>query len=288
MRFRFIDEYRRRWPIEVMCRVLCVSRSGYYAWRRRPMSPRMRRRVVLLEAIRGSHRESRGIYGSPRIHRDLKARGIRCSRNTVARLMHQHHLRSKLKRRFVVRTTDSRHDHPIARNLLARRFHWGQPNQAWCCDLTYVPTDEGWLYLAVVLDLCSRKVVGWAMDDHLRSTLVEEALMMAIVQRKPDPGAGLIHHSDRGVQYACESYRQLLKSHGLIPSMSARGDCHDNAVAERFMGSLKTEWVHHERYATRRQARLSVFHYIEVFYNRQRRHSTLGYVSPEEYERKLN
>jgi transposase InsO family protein len=156
MRFRFIDAYRRRWPIEVMCRVLRVSRSGYYAWRRRPMSPRMRHRAVLLEAIQESHRQSRGIYGSPRIHRDLRARGLICSRHTVARLMHLHHLRSRLKRRFVVRTTDSRHDHPIACNLLQRRFHWEQPNQAWCCDLTYVPTHEGWLYLAVVLDLFSR------------------------------------------------------------------------------------------------------------------------------------
>lgn len=288
MRFQFVEQYRCRWPVEVMCRLLCISRSGYYAWRRRPMSVRQSRQQTLLEAIRQSHRESHGIYGAPRIHRDLKSRGVSCSRNTVARLMHRHHLRSRLKRRFVVRTTDSRHDHPIARNLLARRFHWEQPNQAWCCDLTYVPTDEGWLYLAVVLDLCSRKVVGWSMHDHLRSELVEEALKMALTQRRPDPGAGLIHHSDRGVQYACESYRELLKSHGLIPSMSATGDCHDNAVAERFMGSLKTEWVHHQRYATREQARLSVFEYIEVFYNRKRRHSKLGYLSPEEFERTLN
>lgn len=286
MRFRFIDEYRRRWPVEVMCRVLHVSRSGYYAWRRRPMSSRQCRQATLLEEIRQAHHESRGIYGAPRIHRDLKARGIPCSRNTVARLMHQHHLRSKLKRRFVIRTTDSRHAHPIARNLLQRRFHWEQPNQAWCCDLTYVPTDEGWLYLAVVVDLFSRKVVGWSMADHLRSQLVEEALTMALTQRRPE--AGVIHHSDRGVQYACESYRQLLESHGMIASMSGAGDCRDNAVAERFMGSLKTEWTHHERYATREQARLSVFEYIEVFYNRQRRHSTLGYVSPEEYERRFN
>jgi transposase InsO family protein len=283
MRFRFIDEYRRRWPIEVMCRVLLVSRSGYYAWRRRPMSAQARRRVMLVEAIRLAHRASRGIYGSPRIHRDLRARGIRCSRHTVARLMRRNLLRSRLKRRFVIRTTDSRHAHPIARNLLQRRFHWEQPNQAWCCDLTYVPTDEGWLYLAVVVDLFSRKVVGWCMADHLRSTLVEEALKMALAQRHPE--AGLIHHSDRGVQYACESYRRLLAEHGMIPSMSGAGDCHDNAVAERFMGALKTEWTHHERYATREQARLSVFEYIEVFYNRQRRHSTLGYVCPDEYER---
>lgn len=286
MRFRFIEDYRRRWPIEVMCRVLQVSRSGYYAWRRRPMSCRKSRQATLLEEIRQSHRESRGIYGAPRIHRDLKARGIPCSRNTVAKLMHQHHLRSRLTRRFVIRTTDSRHAHPIARNLLQRRFHWERPNQAWCCDLTYVPTDEGWLYLAVVVDLCSRKVVGWSMADHLRSQLVEEALKMALAQRHPE--AGVIHHSDRGVQYACESYRQLLESHGMIPSMSGIGECYDNAVAERFMGALKTEWIHQERYATREQARLSVFEYIEVFYNRHRRHSTLGYVSPEEYERRFN
>jgi putative transposase len=286
MRFRFVDAHRRRWPIEVMCRVLAVSRSGYYAWRRRPMSAQARRRAMLVQAIRLAHRESRGIYGSPRIHRDLRARGLGCGRHTVARLMRQHHLRSRLKRRFVIRTTDSRHDHAIARNLLARRFHWPKPNQAWCCDLTYVPTDEGWLYLAVVVDLCSRKVIGWCMADHLRSTLVEDALKMALAQRQPQ--AGLIHHSDRGVQYACESYRRLLAAHGMIASMSGAGDCHDNAVAERFMGALKTEWVHHQRYATREQARLSVFEYIEVFYNRQRRHSTIGYVSPEEYERTFN
>jgi transposase InsO family protein len=286
MRFRFIDHHRRRWPIEVMCRVLAVSRSGYYAWRRRPMSARRCRCATLLESIRQAHRESRGIYGSPRIHRDLRARGIHCSRNTVATLMRHHHLRSRLKRRFVVRTTDSRHAHPIARNLLQRRFHWEHPNRAWCCDLTYVPTDEGWLYLAVVLDLCSRKVIGWSMADHLRSELVEEALRMALAQRRPRPG--VMHHSDRGVQYACESYRDLLAAHGMIASMSGAGDCLDNAVAERFMGALKTEWVHHQRYATRQQARLSVFEYIEVFYNRKRRHSTLGYVSPEEYERTLD
>ena len=286
MRFHFVDEHRPRWPIEVMCRVLHVSRSGYYAWRRRPLSACQRRRTTLLEAIRGVHQESRGIYGSPRIHRDLRARGVICCRTTVARLMRLNHLRSRLKRRFRVHTTDSRHAHPIARNLLQRRFHWEQPNQAWCCDLTYLPTEEGWLYLAVVLDLFSRKVVGWSMADHLRSELVEDALKMALAQRRP--GTGLLHHSDRGVQYACESYRQLLCSHGMIASMSGAGDCHDNAVAERFIGSLKAEWVHHERYATHEQARLSVFEYIEVFYNRRRRHSTLGYVSPEEYERSFN
>lgn len=285
MRFRFIHEHQRHWPTGVMCRLLKVSRSGYYAWRRRPLSQRQRQSKALLVEVRRVHEASRGIYGSPRVHRQLLAQGISCCVNTVAKLMRDGGIRSKLRRRFVIHTTDSRHAHPIAPNHLERQFEQEQPDQAWCSDLTYIPTDEGWLYLAVVLDLCSRKVVGWAMADHLRSELVEAALKMALGQRRPAPG--LIHHSDRGVQYACEDYQRLLEQQGMIVSMSRRGDCYDNAVAERFMGSLKTEWTCHQQYQTQEQARGSIFEYIEVFYNRQRLHSSLGYQSPEAYEQSL-
>ena len=268
--------------MEVMCEVLDVSRSGYYAWRDRPVSGQARRREELAEQIKAAHQSSRQIYGSPRICAELRAQGVTCSENTVAKLMRNHGIRSKMRRRFVVRTTDSRHPHPIASNRLAQQFDVPALNQAWAADITYIPTDEGWLYLAAVIDLCSRKVVGWAADDHLRAELPCAALRMALEQRRPK--GPLLHHSDRGVQYACDEYQALLARQGIECSMSRRGNCYDNAVVESFFGTLKTELIHHHTYATRNKARLALFEYLEVFYNRQRRHSALDYRSPTEFE----
>lgn len=284
MRFAFIARHRRHWPIDLMCRVLQVSRSGYYAWRRRPMSAHQSRRLELSAAIRQAHQESRCLYGSPRIHRELLARGIRVCVNTVAKLMKMLRLFSRRKRKFRT-TTNSRHSHPVASNVLNRSFTETQLNRTWASDITFIPTLEGWLYLSVVLDLCSRKVVGFSMQDHLRSELATEALTMAIQHRRP--GRGLLHHSDRGVQYAGDDYQHLLSTHGFACSMSRPGDCWDNAPVESFMGTLKTELVHHEHYATREEAKQSIFEYIECYYNRRRRHSALNYLSPDEYERRL-
>jgi putative transposase len=231
------------------------------------------------------HEGARSVYGSPRVHRELQARGVACSENTVAKLMRAHGIRSKARRRFVVRTTESRHDRPVADNVLAREFYPDRPDTAWAADITYVPTAEGWVYLAAVVDLFSRKVVGWATADHLRAELPLEALRMALTHRKP--AGELLHHSDRGVQYASEAYQSLLAAHGIEPSMSRKGNCWDNAVVESFFSTLKRELVHHEDYADREEARRSLFEYIEVFYNRKRRHSTLGYRSPAEFEARL-
>ena len=273
--------------MQLMCQTLQVAGSGYYAWRKRlaTVSPSRQRREKLVQKIQQVHQQSRGIYGSPRVHRQLLKQGEQVCENTVARLMKQRQIRSRIRRRFKVRTTDSKHDHPIADNVLNRNFQQSAPNAAWASDITYIPTDQGWLYLAAVIDLCSRKIIGWAMADHLKSQLAIEALEMAIVRRKPDPG--LLHHSDRGVQYACGDYRDRLDEHAMVRSMSARGNCYDNAVMESFFGTLKNELVHHEQYATHEQARGSIFEYIEVFYNRQRTHSSLGYLSPEQFEASL-
>ena len=265
-----------------MCHVLKVSRAGYYAWLGRPESPRAAHQARVVERIRQVHRDSRGVYGSPRVYRALKAEGVACCENTVAGLMRRAGVRAATSRRFVVRTTDSRHGHAVAGNTLGRRFEPGEVDKVWVGDITYIATAEGWLYLAAVLDLGSRKVVGWATADHLRSELVERALLNALEHRRP-PGP-VLHHSDRGVQYACDDYRELLRSHGLEASMSRKGNCWDNAAMESFFGTLKRELVHRQTYATREEARRSLFEYIEVFYNRQRLHSTLGYLSPAQYE----
>ena len=281
-----MQDHQRQFPVDLMCGVLKVSRSGYYAWRGRKPSVTARRQTELLERIGQVHAESRRIYGAPRVHRDLLAHDVRCSKNTVAKLMRQAGLRSKMHKRFVVRTTDSRHAHPIAANKLNRQFQQARPNQAWAADITYIPTAEGWLYLAAVIDLCSRKIVGYATSDSLAADLTCRALDAALVQRQPP--RGLVHHSDRGVQYACDDYQRVLAQGCLEASMSRKGNCYDNAVMESFFGTLKTELVHHERYATREAARQSLFEYIEVFYNRRRRHSALSYVSPQEYEDALS
>jgi transposase InsO family protein len=270
----------------MMCRMLNVTRGGYYAWRERPQSPRQQRRAELVKQIRQVHHDSRGTYGSPRVTPELKDQGISVCENTVARYMREEGLCVKPRRRFVPRTTDSDHDHPVAPNRLDRDFTAGAPDQKWACDLTYIFTDQGWLYLSVVIDLFSRKVVGWSMSDDLKAHGVAEALQMAIARRKP--GAGLLHHSDRGVQYACELYRQLLAEHDIECSMSRPGNCYDNAVAESFFGTFKTELVNRVRYRTREEARASIFEWIECWYNRRRRHSSLGYMSPEAFEAQIN
>jgi putative transposase len=236
----------------------------------------------LTAKIRAVHAANHEVYGSPRVYRALQAQGETVCENTVAHLMKSQQIQAKSKKKFIPRTTDSTHDQPLAPNELNREFTACGPNQKWAVDLTYIPTDEGWLYLAGVMDLWSRKIVGWAMADHLRAELAREALLMALAHRKP--GADLLHHSDRGVQYASEDYRHLLAQHGMVPSMSGKGDCWDNACVESFWGTLKTEWVNPRHYATREQAQASIFEYIEVFYNRKRLHSTLGYQSPEAFE----
>jgi len=282
MRYDFIQDHRRQFPLRLMCRALSVAPAGYYAWRKRPIAPRRLRSALLVESIRHVHEQSQKRYGSPRVHRQLLLQGTPCSKNTVAKLMKQHQLRSRLKRRFKLRTTDSNHPHPIAPNTLARQFSRSRPNQAWCADLTYIPTDQGWLYLSAVIDLCSRRIVGWKLADHLGAAPTLEALKLALKERKPK--AGLLHHSDRCVQYACAEYRQLLQSHDVEPSMSRSGNCYDNAVMESFFKTLKTELVYQEHYLTHEQARQSLHQYIDLFYNCQRLHSALDYQSPASYE----
>lgn len=286
MKFAFIKEHLTGFPLDVCCVVLEVSRAGYYAWRDRPASARAKRREELAAKVRAVHEENRGVYGSPRVFQVLKARGESVCQNTVAKVMNERQIQAKAKKKFVPRTTDSAHHQPVADNVLDRQFDADLPDQKWAVDLTYVPTGEGWLYLAGVIDLCSRRIVGWSMAEHMRTDLVSDALSMAIARRSP--GEGLLHHSDRGVQYASEDYQYLLQSHGIECSMSGKGDCWDNAVMESFWGTLKTELVNHERYQTREQARASIFEYIEVFYNRKRLHSSLGYLSPEQFEAGLN
>jgi transposase InsO family protein len=264
-----------------MCRLLKVARSGYYAWRDRSDSPRWQRRQQLLGVIRQAHADSRMLYGSPRVHAALVAAGQGCCVNTVARIMQSEGLRAKTKRKYKA-TTNSAHDLPVAENLLGRDFHRDRPNQAWVGDITYIWTREGWLYLAAIQDLHSRRVVGWDMSDRMTAELVVRATTMAIQQRQPP--AGLIHHSDRGGQYCSHAMRDLLAAHAIRASMSRKADCFDNAVAESFFATLKKELISFADYATRAEAKGAVFEYIEVFYNRQRRHSTRGYKSPAEYE----
>jgi putative transposase len=282
VKFQFIDQHQDQFVIAVMCRVLSVSRSGYYAWRKRPVSPRKMANDIVLEQIKAAHHKSRQTYGSPRIQAELVAQGIRCGHNRVARLMRLHRLRANQKRAFKVKTTDSNHNQPVAPNLLDQDFQADQPDQKWLTDITYIPTAQGWLYLAVVLDLYSRRIVGWAMSDRLERQLVINALQMALLARRPS--SGLLHHSDRGSQYASQEYQALLTKHQLRCSMSRAGNCYDNAPMESFFGTLKSELIHHRRYATRAEARADIFEFIEVFYNRFRRHSALAFQSPVMFE----
>jgi putative transposase len=282
MKFAFVKEHRKVWPVGVICRVLGVTRSGFYVWMRRKPSRRQQRRQELAEKISAAHQANRRVYGSPRIHRELVAGGEKVCRNTVARIMRQRNIRARIRRKYVPRTTDSRHEHAVADNILDRQFNAKRTNRKWVADITYVATQQGWLYLAAVMDLCSRRIVGWSMADHMKVDLVVDALKMALARRQP--AGELLHHSDRGVQYASDDYQRLLSEHGIKCSMSEKGDCYDNAAMESFFATLKTELVHAANYATHENARASIFEYIEVFYNRNRRHSSLGYLSPEAFE----
>jgi len=281
VKFEFIEAQKAHFPVDFMCEQLGVSRSGYYAWKERPESERHKADRALAEVVTRIHRDSRGTYGSPRVHAELRARGQRVSRKRVARLMNEQDLAARKRRRFV-RTTDSRHNQPVAPNILERNFSPGQPDCTWATDITYVETKQGWLYLAVVMDLFSRKVVGWSMSERIDRHLVLNALDMALKGRQPP--RGLLHHSDRGSQYASTDYQQALAARGIECSMSRKGNCWDNAVVESFFSTLKQELVYTTDFATHEQARLALFEYIEVFYNRQRRHSSLGYVSPVDFE----
>ncbi len=281
MRFAFIATEKACYPVALMCRVLQVSRAGYYAWCKRPPSPRALKDQTLALEVAAIHAHSHARYGSPRVHAELRARGQRTGRKRVARLMRAAGLRARGRRRFRA-TTDSVHAMAIKRNLLARRFAVPAPNTSWVGDITYLWTLEGWLYLAVILDLFSRRVVGWAVSERLERGVALDALQMALTDRQPPQG--LLHHSDRGSQYASHEYQQLLAAWGVLSSMSRKGNCWDNAVAESFFATLKLELAYQSRWRTRSQARSEVFEYIELFYNRQRRHSALGYLSPGEFE----
>ena len=265
-----------------MCRVLEVSRSGYYQWLKRKPSRRDINNERLDAQIREIYDGSKGRYGSPKITRELQDRGLRVSKSCVARRMRAVGLRSKVRRRYRV-TTDSKHHFPVAPNLLERNFTTNAPDRAWVSDITYLATRTGWLYLTVIIDLFSRLVVGWALSSSLSHEMVVTALKRAVRTRRP--GKGVVFHSDRGVQYACNDFRKELDNHGFVQSMSRKGDCWDNAVAESFFGIMKTELVYHERYEGHQDTLHSIFEYIEVFYNRQRRHSTLDYLCPAEYEK---
>ena len=282
MRCAAIAAARGQHAVALMCRALGVRRSTYYAWRHRPASRRAQADRHLLTHIRVIHAESRQTYGSPRVYRELRARGLVCGRRRVARLMHEAGLRAKhANRRPRQRTTAARA--PAAPNLLQRRFQAAAPNRVWVSDLTYIPTREGWLYLAVVLDLYSRRIVGWAADQHMSRDVALRALQTAVARRRPPPG--LLHHSDRGSQYRNPAYQAQLAAQGFHSSMSAVATCADNAVVESFFHTLKTERVQGQRYHTRAEARADVFEYIECWYNVRRRHSSLAYLSPATFER---
>ena len=287
MRFAFIQAHAGIWHVRTMCRVLEVSKAGYYAWRARPVCARRRADQALTTQLRVLHHRFKRRYGSPRLLPELRALGHRCGKHRVARLMREAGLRAKSARRFRV-TTQSGHRQPVARNLLARRFDvisHRQANQVWAADITYLPTREGWLYLAVVLDLASRRVVGWSLRARLDQELTLIALRMAL-RRRQTVGGGL-HHSDRGVQYASAAYQHLLTQAGFTPSMSRTGDCWDNAVVESFFATLTKELLVDSDFHTRNDASRAVFEFIEIWYNRQRRHSSLGYRTPVQYEEQV-
>jgi putative transposase len=264
-----------------MCRTLQVSRSGYYAWARHTMTRRRKENDRLLIGIREAYERGRGTYGSPRVTAELRARGFLCGKNRVARLMREHGIKAKTKRRFKA-TTRSRHEFLVAENLLKQKFSADTANKVWVSDITFIWTREGWLYLAAILDVYNRQIVGWSMADRLHQGILEDALRKAVRGRRPE--AGLLFHSDRGTQYASYAFRDLMDRHGFVQSMGSTGSCYDNALMESFFHTLKTELIYFEKYQTRREARGSVFDYIELFYNRTRRHSSLNYCSPAEFQ----
>ena len=286
MIFEWIHRHRGVFDLAVMCEIHCVSRAGYYTWRDRKPSSRDAYRAQVIESIRRIHVESDSSYGSPRIHDKLIKQGESINRKTVEKYMKAAEIRGNSPARFVPTTTDSDHDRPVAENVLDRDFSADAPDRKWAGDITYVWTAEGWLYVAVIMDLFSRRIVGWAMADHMRSELCEEALSMALRRRRPE--AGLIHHSDRGSQYVSDDYKRIVGDHEMVPSMSRRANCWDNAVTESFWSTLKREHVYRRRFATRAEARSSIFTWIEGWYNRRRSHSAIGYMSPEAFEASRN
>jgi len=281
VKYDWIKEHAQEFPVAVMCKVLKVSDSGYYGNLVRPHSAASQRRVNIAQAAAKFYFESERIYGYRKVYEDLRHADIDCCGETVRRIMRQIGLFSRVKRKFV-HTTDSNHTMAVAQNLLARDFTANAVNQKWAADITYVPTEEGWLYFAAVMDLFSRKAVGWSLSENIDSKLVIDALQMAITQRRPQ--AGLLHHSDRGVQYASDDFQDLLKANGIVCSMSRKGNCWDNACMESFFGSFKTEWMAGKKYMSFEEAKKDIFKYVEMVYNRKRRHASLGYVSPAEYE----
>ena len=282
MRYACIDRRRDHYPVRLMCRLLSVSPSGYYAWRERPEGARVQRDRELSDKIKCIHEASKGVYGSPRVHAELVAEGVHVGRHKVAQLMCSTRLKGCPKRRY--RTTTQRDPtHRVAHNLLKQDFTADGPDQRWASDITYIATRQGWLYLAVVMDLFSRRIIGWSMDRWMSRHLVVDALRMAVDARRP--AGPLIHHSDRGAQYSSDDFRDELDKHGITASMSSTGNCYDNAVVESFFGALKRERVNRVRYRTREEARADLFEYIEVFYNRKRRHGYLGNISPDDFER---
>lgn len=285
MRFQFIDAHRKEFRLDVMCRVLDVTKSGYFTWQGRPASTRELQDTALTAEIKQIHETSKGRYGVPRVHAELHEQGWPCSRRRVARLMATAGLKGRDRKKYK-RTTNSDHGHPLANDLVQRRFKVERPNTVWAADISFLPTREGWLYLSVILDLHSRRVVGWAMGDRLTTDLPLAALHMAFTGRNPPPG--VIHHSDRGSQYTSRLYQAALKAGGAVPSMGRKGDCFDNAVVESFFSTLKRELLLENVFLTRQEGRGQVFEYLEVFYNRQRRHSTLGYKTPLEFEQLNN
>ena len=281
MKYAWIDAHRQDYELADLCRSLVVSVSGYRAWKSGGIPDRKRLTdAQILTLIRAIHAELKGSYGSPRITKELRDRGFPASKGRVERLMRENGIRARHKRRFKA-TTDSKHSLPVAPNLLDRNFTPAAPNQVWTADLTYIWTDEGWLYLAVVLDLFNREVVGWSIKPRMTADIVIDALTMAWFRKKPAPG--LIHHSDRGSQYASHAFQARLQEYRMVCSMSRKGNCWDNAPTESFFNSLKNERVHGTRYSTRAAAEADLFDYIEPFYNRRRKHSTLGYASPMKY-----
>jgi transposase InsO family protein len=280
-----IQKFSHEYPVRLLCRMLEVQPSGYYQWRRKVPGPRVCANRQLLEQIRMVFAQSRQTYGSPRVTHELRRQKVRCSVNRVARLMRRHQLRAKAKSPFRPRTTESRHSYSPAPNRLARQGPPAQPDQAWAADITYLWTTEGWVYLAAVMDLCSRKIVGWSVRPSLHTTLVREALQQAWLLRRP--AAGLLHHSDRGCQYASSAFQALLQHYQIVPSMSAAGHCYDNAAMESFWSTLKAELIHRITLRDLSHSRLVLFEYIELFYNRQRLHSALGFKSPVEFEESL-
>ncbi len=285
MKYKFIMENRKEFRLGKMCKILQVSRSGYHNYVRRKLSQRQIENQFLLEQIKKIYHKFRGVYGSPRIYNELRKQGLVCNKKRVIRIMRINGIKAKTKRKYKV-TTNSRHKYQVAENILGQDFNSTEINKIWVSDITYIWTNEGWLYLNCILDLCSRMIVGWYMDRTLSSSIVITALKQAITKRGENPG--IIFHSDRGSQYASDEVKNFLKEHQMIQSMSRKGNCYDNAVMESFFHTIKSELISFEHFQTRGEAKLKIFEYIEMFYNHQRSHSSIGYCSPVEFEKNLN